>query len=252
MLRSFSIVFFVLGLSGCATAPPEPHVQKVNGLMVVSNTADVEGLIIKDRSSPEQMCAGRMVNVSDTSDVSLGVSQATTAESIGESTGVVSLGGINPAVHMTSELMYRACELSLNLDLDDKGSAKIYESVLAAIVTISGHYSTSTGTKSVVSNASYMNNVKASGYVKNSNRSSSSATSNSAASTNMGVDSYSSGASSGSYGTDSTDSSATGTTTDNSSSVDDSYNDTTSDPTTVTDPTDDTSDSDMTPAMLSG
>jgi hypothetical protein len=247
MLRSFLIVSFALGLIGCATSPPQPHIQQVNGLMVVSTTADVEGLIIKDRNSSEQMCAGRMVNVSDTSDVSLGISQATTAESIGGSTGVVSLGGINPAVHMTSELMYRACELSLNLNLDDKDSAKIYDAVLAAVVTISGHYSTSTGTKSVVSNPSYMKNVKASGFVKNSNRSSSSATSNSAASTNMGVDSYSSGASS-----DSTDSGATGTTTDNSSSVDDSYDDTTSAPTTVTDPTDDTSDSDMTQGMLSG
>jgi hypothetical protein len=226
MLRSFLVTFLVLGLTGCATSPPEPHVQQVNGLMVVSNTADVEGLIIKDRSSQEQMCAGRMVNVSDTSDVSLGVSQATTAESIGVGTGVVSLGGINPAVHMTSELMYRACELSLNLNLDDKDSAKIYDAVLAAVVTISGHYSTSTGTKSVVSNASYMNNVKASGFVKNSGQSSSSATSSDAA-----VDSYSSDSSGDS------DSSPTGAASDS---------------TTVTQPTDDTSDSDVTSGMLSG
>jgi hypothetical protein len=250
MLRSFLIVFYGLGLIGCATSPPAPHIQLVNGLMVVSTTADVEGLIIKDRSSQEQMCAGRMVNVSDTSNVSLGVSQATTAESIGESSGVVSLGGINPAVHMTSELMYRACELSLNLNLDDKDSAKIYDAVLAAVVTISGHYSTSTGTKSVVSNASYMNNVKASGLVKSSGQSSSSATSSDAA-----VDSYSSDSSGDSYSNDNNDdsyNSPTGAATDTSSSVDGNDSGAASDSTTVTQPTDDTSDSDVTSGMLSG
>jgi hypothetical protein len=168
MLRIFLPIVSALLLSACATSPPSPNVHNQDGLTIVSTTADVEGLIIKERSSQEQMCAGRMVNVSDTSDVSLGVSEATTAESIGESSGVVSLGGINPAVHMASELMYRACELSLNLNLDDQGSAEIYDKVLAAVVTISGHYSTSVGTKSAVSNSSYMKNVKASGFVKNS------------------------------------------------------------------------------------
>jgi hypothetical protein len=229
MLRISFLLISIVVVSGCAIAPPKPHVQKVNGLMVVSNTADVEGLIIKDRSSPEQMCAGRMVNVSDTSDVSLGVSQGTTAESIGVGTGMVSLGGINPAVHMTSELMYRACELSLNLNLDNNETAKIYDGVLAAIVTISGHYSTSTGTKSVVSNASYMKNVKASGFVKSSGQSSSSATSS-----------------------DNSHSSPTGAATETSSSVDGNDSGAASDSTTVTQPTDDTNDSDVTSGMPSG
>lgn len=200
MLRLPLLIISILVISGCATAPAEPHIQNVNGLMVVSTTADVEGLIIKDRSSTEQMCAGRMVNVSDTSDVSLGVSEATTAESIGESSGVVTLGGINPAVHMTSELMYRACELSLNLNLSDKDSAEIYDAMIAAVVTISSHYSTSSGTKSIVSSASYMENTKASGAIDTSN-----GAAGSAVSTNTQSDGISDSAAGSSSDIDSTD-----------------------------------------------
>jgi hypothetical protein len=160
MIRIALTIICICILSACAASPPSPHVHNQDGLTIVSTTADVEGLIIKERSSQEQMCAGRMVNVSDTSDVSLGVSQLTTAESIGESSGAISLGGINPAVHMTSELMYRACELSLNLNLDDEGSLKIYNKVLSAIVSISEDYKTSASTSSTVSTPSFMETVK--------------------------------------------------------------------------------------------
>jgi hypothetical protein len=123
--------------------------------MVVFTTADEEGLIIKDRDIREQMCAGRMVNVSDTSSLSLDVKGITNSESLGGGTGVVSLGGINPAVHITSELMYRACELVLNLNLVDQDSSQIFDAALDAVIKISSHYQTSTVTDSAVSTPSY-------------------------------------------------------------------------------------------------
>ena len=160
MFRGSLILFTGLWLCGCATTPAEPHVQRADGLMVVSSTADVQGLVIKSRESKERICAGRLVEVSDTSGFSLGASDAGEAESIGESSGAITLGGINPAVHMASELMYRACELSLNLNLDDAQSAKIYANMLAAIVSISGHYQTSGSTRSMTSSTSLTNGVK--------------------------------------------------------------------------------------------
>jgi hypothetical protein len=160
MLRLPLLIISLVILSSCAIAPPDPHVQEAGGLTVMSTTADVQGLMIKDRSSQKQMCAGRMVEASDTANYSLGVSQLSTSESAGAGTGIVTLGGLNPAVHMTSELMYRACELTLNLNLDDDQSAKLFETFLAAAVNISSHYQSSNATSSLVSAPSYMKDVK--------------------------------------------------------------------------------------------
>ena len=51
--------------------------------------------------------------------------------------GSLSLGGRNPAVLITRELMYRACELSNNLNLSTPETLKLYRDVMNVIVQIS-------------------------------------------------------------------------------------------------------------------
>ena len=56
-------------------------------------------------------------------------------KSIGEdvSRGAMSLGGRNPGVLIAHELLYRACELSLNLNADSALTLKIYERFLQSL-----------------------------------------------------------------------------------------------------------------------
>ena len=71
--------------------------------------------------------------------------------SANNSVGGVSLGGRNPEVLIARELLFRACELTLNLDANYNQSRHIYSEFLEAAKAIS-KTQTGTGSKSTSSN----------------------------------------------------------------------------------------------------
>jgi hypothetical protein len=119
------------------------------GLDFLVEDANKKTTIIKDKNSLERFCRSPNPDFAfgETSAVSLGLGRG---PSIDTSSGAAidSLGGRSPALLITRELMYRACELALNLDADVALSREIYWRFLG---TIELAIKTQTGTGAQVS-----------------------------------------------------------------------------------------------------
>ena len=115
-----------------------------NGLDVLVEDASRKTTIIKDKGSLERFCRSPNPDFAtgDSNAVSLGLGRG---PSIGTSSGAMidSLGGRSPALLITRELMYRACELALNLDADAALAKEIYWRFLG---TVELAFKTQTGT----------------------------------------------------------------------------------------------------------
>jgi len=105
-----------------------------NGLDLLVEDASRKTTIIKDRDSLERFCRSPNPDFASgqTSAVSLGLGNG---PSVGTSSGAMidSLGGRSPALLITRELMYRACELSMNLNANTDLSKEIYWRFLGTI-----------------------------------------------------------------------------------------------------------------------
>ena len=133
-MRTIKPVFaliLVLMSTSCVMMPPQPRVENLGAVKAVTSTSDIQVTIVKPHGDPERYCAARPGDVADTRSVggSLGASAASTGEGISEesSQGALALGGRSPAVLIVREMMYRACELSLNLNAGSDQTLKIYK-----------------------------------------------------------------------------------------------------------------------------
>lgn len=145
-----------LMLSGCASflAPDAhtPHIQSINTeqTYVVSTSASQQMNYIKQHNSLSRICAETNADVSITDSVSLGLKDTVgDGVSLGDGEGAVALGGRDPEVLIVRELMYRACELTLNSNLNAKDSAKVYGVTLDVLERILQHYHGGRGTAAI-------------------------------------------------------------------------------------------------------
>ena len=134
-----SIVFALL-MSACATGSGAQSIKRdgVNAIIIDNNS---KVTYIKQHKNIDRYCASRESDSSAVSmqNLSLGVSQGVSSEAVGGSSGngSLSLGGRSPVVLITRELMYRVCELSMNLNTDEKTTIKLYKETIDAIIAIS-------------------------------------------------------------------------------------------------------------------
>lgn len=119
-------------LSGCASplTAPGSSVQQLsesNGLKITLILASDRENYFKSRHSVERMCRSPDpdFNMGQNDQMSLGVGVENLA--IGDTQKELSLGGRTENVLIVRELMYRACELVMNLNADAKTSIEIYE-----------------------------------------------------------------------------------------------------------------------------
>jgi hypothetical protein len=109
------------------------------GLEVLTVPEGQRVMLIKSPDDVERVCAPREsdegVSVSEGLNLSL---PGAGAAGIGEQAGVqaVSLGRPGPIVQLARELLFRACELSLNLDADATETRAIYERFLSTLESI--------------------------------------------------------------------------------------------------------------------
>jgi hypothetical protein len=147
VILSITMIF-----SACASKSVKPFVTERDGVNAVSSTSDTQMTFIKKHGDADRYCAARPSDVADTSSSGVKLAGSALAESsdIGEgsSRGALSLGGRDPAVLITREIMYRACELSMNLNTDTKQTVEIYKTFLEFIKDITKKQ-TGTGTASV-------------------------------------------------------------------------------------------------------
>lgn len=142
MLRgSIGALALCVGLEGCVAGQrAKPVVIERDGVTSISTSAELQTAYVKNRMHSERFCAGPGTDAVSTavSGLSLGVTGAGTGEEVGESSkrGAMALGGRNPEVLLARELLYRACELSMNLNADQALTMQIYERFLQAITTM--------------------------------------------------------------------------------------------------------------------
>lgn len=127
-------------LSGCASplTAPGSSVQQLresNGLKITLILASDRENYFKSRHSVERMCRSPDpdFNMGQNDQMSLGVGVENLA--IGDTQKELSLGGRTENVLIVRELMYRACELVMNLNTDAKTSIEIYEHFLNLLKT---------------------------------------------------------------------------------------------------------------------
>ena len=158
-MRFISISLMALFLTACATGPSEPYRHQINGTHFTYKTSDLQSAYMKENSNPVRYCADRMADVADSRDVKFGIGFGAEETSDGAGESAVGLGGRNPAVLITRELLYRACEISINHNLSKEETLEVYYRFLNAAIDIS-KTQTSQGTAS--DNAVNDNNAKSS------------------------------------------------------------------------------------------
>ena len=128
-------------LTGCGTASKlvgnddrGHYLYNRQGVDLLVEDASRKTTVLKDRNSSERFCRSPNPDFASgqSNAVSLGLANG---PSIGTSTGaqIDSLGGRSPALLITRELMYRACELALNLDANTELTKEIYWKFLGTV-----------------------------------------------------------------------------------------------------------------------
>jgi len=143
-MRSFltlclmSIIFLFTACS--PSANPTPNLTTHRGLSTFTVTEDTETSLIKSPESLEKFCAARESDAisAQQTGISLGFGVGGTKENVGTTSGsgALSLGGRDPLVLITRELMYRVCELSLNHNLSKEETLSLYKHFLDKLIII--------------------------------------------------------------------------------------------------------------------
>lgn len=133
-----------LALSGCAaiSPPPQGTLFEREGVSMVVIPGGSRETYFSDAKSLERHCRAPSPDVSVTASEGVSFSMPSlTGKGIGlnedASSGSLSLGGRNPAVLITRELLYRSCELSNNLNLPSDQALSLFRDTMEAIVRIS-------------------------------------------------------------------------------------------------------------------
>jgi hypothetical protein len=160
----FLTLIFPLMLSGCGTFDvlssadkkiKDHHIYERQGIDILVESSSLKTTVIKDKDSFERICRSPNPDFAsgETSGVSVGLAKGPT---IGTSSGAMidSLGGRSPAVLITRELMYRACELTLNLQATPDLSKEIYWRFLSTVeLAIKSQIGAGAQSSSVTSNS---------------------------------------------------------------------------------------------------
>ncbi len=130
-------------LSSCAAFAPESppsHLVDREGIDIVSTAGGRQLVYIKDKGVRERFCYGPGVDLALTqsSSTELGVPMPHGSTGVGRAsgTGAMDLGGRSPAVLITREILYRACELTLNIEADGPTTLAIYGRLLGSLERI--------------------------------------------------------------------------------------------------------------------
>jgi hypothetical protein len=141
-MRTKILTVAVMLLAGCSNAyEPKLKVGSLENEAVLSGTGSIGVTIIQDPKNLRKVCMGRGVEAAfDQSDsgsisvslVSIGKSDSDSASNA-EKSGEEEMVGRTPAVLITRELFYRACELTVNANLDSKDALELFYKVLNVV-----------------------------------------------------------------------------------------------------------------------
>ncbi len=145
LLYSVTCTLLLLLLIGCSSLPEKTVSLQNGGLILYSADADKKTLYVKDviQNDNHRFCLTPSHDAvgADSKGIGATLGPATMQEgvSISDAKGELALGGRSPSVLITRELMYRACELTSNLNTDLPTTLKIYERFLQSVEAISSN-----------------------------------------------------------------------------------------------------------------
>ena len=129
-------------LTGCSSAyEPTLKIGSLEKSAVLSGTGSLGVTIVQDPKNLKKVCTGRGVEAGfDQSDsgsisvalVSVGKSNSDSANNA-EKSGEEEMVGRSPAVLITRELFLRACELTVNANLEQKDALELFYKVLNVV-----------------------------------------------------------------------------------------------------------------------
>jgi len=142
-MRKLFCLPVILMVAGCGyfDFQPELKSEALNESGVLYGTGSLGTTIYQDPKALKKFCMGRGVDAafeqSESGDIDISlVSVANTdTDSVGESenSGEEEMSGRTPAVLITRELFYRACELIINAKLDKKEAIQVFNNVLKVV-----------------------------------------------------------------------------------------------------------------------
>jgi len=141
-------------LAACTPAPQRQLIVNNSGMQLYATDSDQRMLFIKDieANDTHRYCLTPQNDAiggsSDNINLAGGAAGAKEGISFDKAKRELNLGGRSPAVLISRELMYRACELSSNLNADPETTLKIYERFLQAVEKVALSQ-TGTGTAAV-------------------------------------------------------------------------------------------------------
>ena len=142
----------LLAASGCSQLyEPEAQVSDITPQTVVSSTAGLTHVVVREEASPVLTCAmpppDAAFDQGDAADFSISlISTGDDAGGEDDDTEEVEMAGRTPAVLITRELFYRACEFSMNFKLSKQEALDLYNKTLE---TVSAVWATEAGNTTV-------------------------------------------------------------------------------------------------------
>ena len=142
MMRYLGILLISWALVGCASMSGHysSSFTPTEDVVMHSYSDDLQNAFFKKGNNPTRLCLEPApdVAVSATDNVSLSTQ---TGDSVGvqDGTSATSLGGRSGMALIAREMLYRACELSMNNNSSPEESIEIYERFLSSIEKISAH-----------------------------------------------------------------------------------------------------------------
>ena len=133
----------ILMVSGCGyfDFQPELQTEALNKSGVLYGTGSLGTTIYQDPKTLKKFCMGRGVDAafeqSESGDIDIALVSVTNTDtdSVGDSenSGEEEMSGRTPAVLITRELFYRACELIINAQLNKKEAIQVFNNVLKVV-----------------------------------------------------------------------------------------------------------------------
>lgn len=141
-LGTITILGLLSALAACTHNAHYIDIESpVEGLSVTTTPDSNQATYIKTGSSDIRFCAETNIDYADSrsSGISTSIGVHGVTDSLGDKStdSAVGFGGRDPAVLITRELMFRACEFMANINADDRTAVTIYAGTLDAIIKIS-------------------------------------------------------------------------------------------------------------------
>jgi len=139
--QSMLAIMICLLLAGCSnfglTEKSNEQLYDRNGFDILSTSADRKAILVKENLSKEIHCLSPSPDFANTYSDGVSLSEIGIG-GVGDTAtrGASSLGGRDPAVLLTRELLYRACEFTMNNNAEPQISREIYLETLKLIERI--------------------------------------------------------------------------------------------------------------------